>query len=68
MVSIGVGKSHNDAASVRTTCPIPASCGLYYFEVKIISKGRDGYMGIGLTASSASNFKMNRLPGKIFTN
>lgn len=56
----GVGKSHNDAASVRTNCPIPASCGLYYFEVKIISKGRDGYMGIGLTATS---FKMNRLPG-----
>lgn len=63
----GVGKSHNDAASVRTNCPIPASCGLYYFEVKIISKGRDGYMGIGLTASSASNFKMNRLPGEFFT-
>lgn len=60
----GVGKSHNDAASVRTTCHIPASCGLYYFEVRIISKGRDGYMGIGLTASSAQSFKMNRLPGK----
>lgn len=60
----GVGKSHNDAASVRTTCHIPASCGLYYFEVRIISKGRDGYMGIGLTASSAASFKMNRLPGK----
>lgn len=64
-VHTGVGKSHNDAASVRTNCPIPASCGLYYFEVKIISKGRDGYMGIGLTASSASSFKMNRLPGII---
>ncbi|XP_059610165.1 ran-binding proteins 9/10 homolog isoform X1 [Phlebotomus argentipes] len=56
----GIGKSHNDAASVRTAHPIPATCGLYYFEVKIISKGRDGYMGIGLTAQ---NFKMNRLPG-----
>ncbi|XP_055325349.1 ran-binding proteins 9/10 homolog isoform X1 [Sitodiplosis mosellana] len=56
----GVGKSHNDAASVRTPYPIPAACGLYYFEVKIISKGRDGYMGIGLTAQ---NFKSNRLPG-----
>ncbi|KAJ6635769.1 Ran-binding protein 9 [Pseudolycoriella hygida] len=56
----GSGKSHNDAASVRTSHPIPAACGLYYFEVKIISKGRDGYMGIGLTSSS---FKMNRLPG-----
>lgn len=58
---VGVGKTHNDAASVRTTNPIPAACGLYYFEVKIISKGRDGYMGIGLTAQ---NFKPNRLPGK----
>lgn len=59
-VLLGVGKSHNDAASVRTQYPIPAACGLYYFEVKIISKGRDGYMGIGLTAQ---NFKPNRLPG-----
>uniref|UniRef100_A0A2M3Z038 Putative ran-binding protein n=1 Tax=Anopheles braziliensis TaxID=58242 RepID=A0A2M3Z038_9DIPT len=56
----GIGKSHSDAASVRTAYPIPAACGLYYFEVKIISKGRDGYMGIGLTHT---NFKMNRLPG-----
>uniref|UniRef100_A0A182SNP4 B30.2/SPRY domain-containing protein n=1 Tax=Anopheles maculatus TaxID=74869 RepID=A0A182SNP4_9DIPT len=55
-----IGKSHTDAASVRTAYPIPAACGLYYFEVKIISKGRDGYMGIGLTHT---NFKMNRLPG-----
>lgn len=63
----GVGKSHNDAASVRTISHIPASCGLYYFEVRIISKGRDGYMGIGLTASSAASFKMNRLPGEEIT-
>lgn len=38
----GQGKNHKDAASIRTTCPIPASCGIYYFEVKVISKGRDG--------------------------
>ncbi|KAL1110421.1 hypothetical protein AAG570_007952 [Ranatra chinensis] len=56
----GHGKTHKDAASVRATCPIPASCGLYYFEVKIVSKGRDGYMGIGL---SAHDVNMNRLPG-----
>lgn len=56
----GVGKTHKDAASVRATHPIPASCGIYYFEVKIISKGRDGYMGIGL---SAQGVNMNRLPG-----
>ena len=41
---VGVGKTHKDAASVRATHPIPASCGVYYFEVRIISKGRDGYV------------------------
>ncbi|KAF4520497.1 hypothetical protein B566_EDAN004748 [Ephemera danica] len=56
----GHGKTHKDAASVRATYPIPAACGLYYFEVKIVSKGRDGYMGIGL---SAQGVNMNRLPG-----
>ncbi|XP_072376611.1 ran-binding protein 9 [Diabrotica undecimpunctata] len=56
----GHGKTHKDAASVQATHPIPASCGLYYFEVKIVSKGRDGYMGIGL---SAQGVNMNRLPG-----
>ncbi|XP_032591350.1 ran-binding proteins 9/10 homolog isoform X2 [Drosophila grimshawi] len=57
----GMGKQHSEAAgSVRTAYPIPSSCGLYYFEVRIISKGRNGYMGIGLTAQQ---FRMNRLPG-----
>jgi len=56
----GHGKNHKDASSVRATYPIPASCGLYYFEVKIVSKGRDGYMGVGLCAKSVD---MNRLPG-----
>ncbi|XP_046434408.1 ran-binding protein 9 [Neodiprion fabricii] len=56
----GYGKTHKDAASVRTMHSIPAACGLYYFEVKIVSKGRDGYMGIGL---SAHGVNVNRLPG-----
>jgi len=56
----GHGKTHKDASSVRATQPIPASCGLYYFEVRIVSKGRDGYMGVGL---SAHGVNMNRLPG-----
>uniref|UniRef100_A0A8C7LQU2 RAN binding protein 10 n=1 Tax=Oncorhynchus mykiss TaxID=8022 RepID=A0A8C7LQU2_ONCMY len=37
----GHGKNHKDAASVRATHPIPAACGIYYFEVKIVSKGLD---------------------------
>uniref|UniRef100_A0A1A9X3G9 Ran-binding proteins 9/10 homolog n=1 Tax=Glossina brevipalpis TaxID=37001 RepID=A0A1A9X3G9_9MUSC len=56
----GVGKPQNEAASVRTAHPIPPACGIYYFEVKIISKSKNGYMGIGLTAKQ---FRMNRLPG-----
>ncbi|KAH3769449.1 hypothetical protein DPMN_170718, partial [Dreissena polymorpha] len=55
----GAGKTHKDAASVRATHPIPVSCGIYYFEVKIVSKGRDGYMGIGLAAQGVNQ---NRLP------
>lgn len=42
LFNTGIGKIPKDAASVRSTHPIPASCGIYYFEVKIISKGRDG--------------------------
>lgn len=56
----GNGKTHKEASSVRATHAIPASCGIYYFEVKIVSKGRDGYMGVGL---SAQGVNMNRLPG-----
>src|SRR6218665_1649781 len=39
---LGSGKNHKDAASVRATHPIPGACAIYYFEVKVISKGRDG--------------------------
>ncbi|CAF0796475.1 unnamed protein product [Adineta ricciae] len=56
----GQGKSHKDAASVRADHPIPPLTGIYYYEVKVLSKGRDGYMGIGL---STSEVNLNRLPG-----
>ncbi|XP_066923576.1 ran-binding protein 9-like [Clytia hemisphaerica] len=56
----GVGKTHKDAASARASYPIPAGCGLYYFEVKVISKGRDGYIGVGLCAHGVNTSK---LPG-----
>ena len=38
----GSGKNHKDAASVRASHPIPAACGVHYFEMRVISKGRDG--------------------------
>lgn len=36
-------------------------CGLFYYEMKVISKGDDGYIGIGFCA--ATN-KLERLPGR----
>ena len=57
----GHGKSQGkDAASVRSNNPIPKSCGIYYYEISIISKGRDGYIGIGLSSRKCAS---NRLPG-----
>lgn len=41
---IGTPKSHKDAASVRADHPIPPLTGIYYYEVKILSKGREGYV------------------------
>eukprot|EP01137_Pigoraptor_chileana_P034436 Opistho-2@26975 len=56
----GQGKNDSDAAAVRANTHIPPACGVFYFEVKVVSKGRDGYIGIGLCSSGVS---LNRLPG-----
>lgn len=48
------------AAAVRTDYSIPPSCLLYYYEIKFISKGREGFMGLGLTSSTSI---LNKLPG-----
>lgn len=54
-------KNHQkEAAAVRSNYPIPSDCAMYYFEVYIKSKGRDGYIGIGL---SVRKFSTNKLPG-----
>lgn len=55
----GIGKK-KEAFNIQTANSIPPSCGLYYFEVKIISKGQEGFIGIGL---SADNVNINKLPG-----
>ncbi|KAI9146426.1 concanavalin A-like lectin/glucanase domain-containing protein [Paraphysoderma sedebokerense] len=57
---IGTGRSDSDAAAVRANYSMPSQCGIYYFEVEIVSKGRDGYIGIGFCSGNVS---LNRLPG-----
>lgn len=38
----GTQKAHDEAAAVRADFPMPRQCGIYYFEVTVTSKGRDG--------------------------
>ncbi|CAM0138250.1 unnamed protein product [Umbelopsis sp. WA50703] len=57
---VGVGKDDTDAASVRANFPMRSQCGIFYFEVEIVSKGRDGYIGIGFCWQSNL---LSRLPG-----
>lgn len=63
---VGPGKSDTDAATVhpltqvRANRPIPPICGVFYFEILIVSKGRDGYISIGVQSSQTP---LSRLPG-----
>ncbi|KAL0095917.1 hypothetical protein J3Q64DRAFT_1843534 [Phycomyces blakesleeanus] len=56
----GIGEKDSDIAAVRANYPMRYQCGIYYFEVEIISKGVDGHIGIGFCWPSS---KLNRLPG-----
>jgi hypothetical protein len=54
----GAQKTHDEAASVRADFPMPRQCGIYYYEVTVISKGRDG-----LVMYSRRRGKTNSRPG-----
>ncbi len=41
----GPGDADKDAASVRADHPVPFDVSLYYYEVQVINKGRDGFIG-----------------------
>lgn len=49
-----------DGAATRTDNPIPPQCGIYYFEVNIISRGKEGMIGVGFSGPTAS---LEKLPG-----
>ncbi|KAI9267035.1 concanavalin A-like lectin/glucanase domain-containing protein [Helicostylum pulchrum] len=56
----GDGKDDSDVASVRANHAIRKQCGIYYFEIRVISKGMDGHIGIGFCRKINS---LNRFPG-----
>ncbi|KAL2841464.1 hypothetical protein BJX68DRAFT_271096 [Aspergillus pseudodeflectus] len=55
-----VNKQEHEAAAVRADHPMPPQCGIYYFEITIHSKPKEGMIGIGFSSSKAS---VERLPG-----
>ncbi|KAG8812634.1 hypothetical protein FRC17_001927 [Serendipita sp. 399] len=49
-----------DAAAVRAECPIPAACGIYYYEVKVVDRGNKGQISIGF---ATKDLQLSKLPG-----
>lgn len=56
----GSTKQSEEAASVRADHPMPRECGLYYFEITVLSRGKDAFIGVGFSGRKVS---LNRLPG-----
>lgn len=52
--------SDSDAASVRANHPIPSSTGLFYYEATVLSRGKDGFIGVGFCCEDVL---LTRLPG-----
>ncbi|KAI9206925.1 uncharacterized protein BJ171DRAFT_495170 [Polychytrium aggregatum] len=45
----GAGRDDKDAAAVRSNRGVPPQCGIFYYEVEIISHGRAGIISIGVS-------------------
>ncbi|RIB09164.1 concanavalin A-like lectin/glucanase domain-containing protein [Gigaspora rosea] len=45
------------AAVVRANHPAPSVCGIFYFEIKIIDKGKNGMIGIGYCTKQSDKKK-----------
>ncbi|KAI9460184.1 SPRY-domain-containing protein [Lactarius psammicola] len=54
------GGSGDNAGMVRTNHPIPPACGIYYYEIEILSKAQKAHISIGFTAGDT---RLNKLPG-----
>lgn len=54
------GKIEHDAAAARADYPMSPQCGIYYYEVEIKNKTKEGMIAIGFSTHKAS---LDRLPG-----
>ena len=46
----GLTKQHEEAAGVRSDVPIPRECGIFYYEVTVGTKQKDGYVRAGCSS------------------
>jgi hypothetical protein len=56
----GANKNHDDAAVARADHPIPKMAGLYYFEITVLSKQKEGLLSVGFCEQKV---QLTRLPG-----
>jgi hypothetical protein len=57
----GGSKATDEAAATRANHPISKACGIYYYEVTVLSRLKDpSYIGIGFSSTKAS---LSRMPG-----
>jgi hypothetical protein len=54
------GKVEHEAAAARADYPMSPQCGIYYYEVEIKNKTKEGMIAIGFSTQKAS---LDRLPG-----
>ncbi|KAF8584921.1 SPRY-domain-containing protein [Ramaria rubella] len=51
-----------DAAAARSNFPIPAACGVYYYEIDVVNKGQKGHPH-GALRFGTDTVRLSRLPG-----
>ncbi|CDS11854.1 hypothetical protein LRAMOSA04050 [Lichtheimia ramosa] len=56
----GPGKSEQHAAAICANFPMRPQCGVYYYEMHVLSKGNDGYITIGFSTAESH---VDRVPG-----
>ncbi|KAG2484746.1 hypothetical protein HYH03_016493 [Edaphochlamys debaryana] len=57
---VGPGDDDTQAATVRANYPVPSDTPLYYFEVKVVDRGQDCFIGVGFCTEEVL---LSRLPG-----
>ena len=59
----GNGAHGNDVGAVQADAPVPDDVAVFYFELRVVSAGARGCIGIGFTDK---DFKTSRQPGCVF--